>query len=110
LADLHLTPQVSDQVIVNEYQGKQGIAPHIDCKPCFADGIAMLSLLESWEMVFRKENGGAKLGQVLERRSVAVMTGEARYEWSHEIPKRKTERKVLRERRVSITFRRVLTQ
>lgn len=109
LADLHLTPQVSDQVIVNEYQGKQGIAPHIDCKPCFADGIAMLSLLESWEMVFRKENGGAKLGQVLERRSVAIMTGEARYEWSHEIPKRKMERKVLRERRVSITFRKVLT-
>src|SRR6185503_2670466 len=39
-------PHLADQVIVNEYVGKQGISRHTDCIPCFDDGIAMLSLLE----------------------------------------------------------------
>lgn len=35
-----------DQVIVNEYEPGQGIAPHIDCVPCFGPTIASLSLGE----------------------------------------------------------------
>ena len=108
--------EMPDQVIVNEYLGNQGIAGHID-HPRFADGIAMISLLESWQMVFRREDDRKnKRAFVLERRSAAIMTGEARYEWMHEIPKRKWERpppgsgapKRLRGRRLSLTFRRVL--
>lgn len=38
-------PHLADQVIVNEYVGKQGISRHTDCIPCFDDGVAMLSLL-----------------------------------------------------------------
>ncbi len=38
LAQERLLPRVPDQVIVNEYLGKQGITKHIDCKPCFEDG------------------------------------------------------------------------
>src|SRR6185295_10230600 len=52
LAHRGLTPGLSDQVIVNEYVESQGISRHIDCVPCFADGIATISLLQSWEMVF----------------------------------------------------------
>lgn len=109
--------EMPDQVIVNEYRGNQGIAGHID-HPRFADGIAMISLLESWEMVFRREDDRKnKRAFVLERRSVAVMTGEARHAWTHEIPKRKSEpaaapgggrRRTPRGRRLSLTFRRVL--
>ncbi|MGH8480656.1 MAG: alpha-ketoglutarate-dependent dioxygenase AlkB [Gammaproteobacteria bacterium] len=97
-----------DQVIVNEYMANQGISRHVDCPACFEDGVAMISLLESWEMVFRPRNGNRKVAVLLERRSLAVMTGKSRYEWSHEIPARNAEPGGLRrERRISITFRRV---
>ena len=82
----------------------------------------MISLLESWEMVFRNQGGRGKRKEILrlERRSATIMAKEARYQWSHEIPKRKTEpavsstgnekkrRRVKRERRLSLTFRKVL--
>lgn len=105
-----LVPNVADQVIVNEYVEKQGITKHVDCVPCFADGVAMISLLESWEMIFSEERGHhRKVGRVLERRSVTVLTGVARYDWTHEIPKRVSESNGLRRgRRLSITFRKVL--
>jgi alkylated DNA repair dioxygenase AlkB len=108
LAARGLLPHLADQVIVNEYCGKQGISKHVDCAPCFADGVAMISLLESWEMVFKEQRGGRKVPHRLERRSVAVMTGDARYRWTHEIPKRLTEPGgVRRQRRISVTFRKV---
>lgn len=103
-----LVTQLPDQVIVNEYCGKQGISKHVDCVPCFADGIAMISLLESWEMIFKEERRDRKVTQLLERRSVAVLTGDARYHWSHEIPARVREPSgVRRTRRISVTFRKV---
>ncbi len=101
---------VPDQVIVNEYVGNQGISQHVDSESSFADGIAMISLLESWEMVFReKRKQGRKVRQKLERRSAMIMTGEARYRWTHEIPKRRYEPgRAKRGRRISLTFRKVL--
>jgi alkylated DNA repair dioxygenase AlkB len=103
-------PHLADQVIVNEYVGKQGISRHTDCIPCFDDGVAMLSLLESWEMVFRDDRRGPtiKVHKVLEQRSVTIMAGEVRYHWTHEIPSRLTEPGGLqRGRRISVTFRKV---
>ena len=119
-----LVSQLPDQVIVNEYIGNQGISKHVDAKSSFADGIAMISLLESWEMVFRNQGGRGKRKETLrlERRSATIMAKEARYQWSHEIPKRKTEpavsspgnekkrRRVKRVRRLSLTFRKVLSE
>ena len=113
-------PYLPDQLIVNEYKGEQGIAPHIDSKSSFADGIVMISLLESWEMTFRKRRSKRKLNRMLKRRSAMILTGEARYLWAHEIPKRKTEpgdikpgnkkpTRVPRGCRISLTFRKVIT-
>ena len=114
-----LLADVPDQVIVNEYKGDQGISRHVDAES-FADGIATISLLESWEMVFRERGrrGGRKVEQVaqrLARRSAAILTGDARYRWTHEIRKRQTEpdpikhgRRIKRGRRISLTFRKVL--
>ena len=100
--------ELPDQVIVNEYVADQGIRTHTD-SPSFADGIATISLLESWEVVFREKNARRKVNQVLERRSVAIMNGDARYRWTHEIPHRKTEPgRVKRGRRISLTFRKVI--
>ncbi len=120
LVERGLVPNLPDQVIVNEYVGNQGIAPHVDSKSSFEDGIAMVSLLESWEMVFRERRDKRKQNQKLERRSAAIINGEARYLWTHEIPRRKTEPSVEsdrkkpsrvrreRKRRISLTFRKVI--
>ena len=104
-----LLTDLPDQVIVNEYVGDQSIAKHVDSEN-FADGIATISLLESWEMVFReRKKRGRRVTQRLDRRSAAIMTGDARYHWTHEIPKRKHEPgRVERRRRISLTFRKVL--
>ena len=103
-----------DQVIVNEYKEDQGISRHVD-SPGFADGIVTISLLESWEMVFRERGSQKrKVSKRLERRSALVLTGAARYDWTHEIPVRKTEydpssgKRLKRKRRISLTFRRVI--
>ena len=64
-------------------------------------------------MVFRERGEGRGRNVILrlDRRSAAVMTGDARYRWTHEIPKRKNEPgRVARGRRISLTFRKVLTQ
>lgn len=109
-----------DQVIVNEYCGKQGISRHIDSPSSFAGVVAMVSLLESWEMVFRKRGSSTKVIRTLERRSATVLEGDARYRWTHEIPSRKSEpgpikpgnkqgSRVPRGRRVSLTFRKINT-
>ena len=117
LFDQKLVPQLPDQVIVNEYQGIQGIARHVDAENSFADGIAMVSLSDSWEMTFRDtRNNKRKVSRLLERRSVVVIRGAARYRWTHEIPSRKNEpplakggKRRLRKRRISLTFRKVIT-
>lgn len=104
-----LFPEVPDQVIVNNYEGAQGISKHIDCPECFRGPVATISLLETWDMVFTCKVPGEtlKFVQPLPRRSVAVLAGEARSRWLHEIPVRQTEYKRPRVRRISVTFRKV---
>lgn len=92
-----------DQVIVNEYLCGQGITPHIDCIPCFGETICSLSLLESCEMILERDN--IKHSIILEPRSLLTFQGEARYEWKHSIPQRKSN---IKNRRVSITYRKVI--
>ena len=113
LVNEELMDERPDQVIVNEYKGAQGISRHIDQPHSFAERVATISLLETWSMVFRLPNSKRKVEKSLESRSVAVFTGDARYRWTHEIPGRKYERvgsdrqRVRRERRISLTFRKV---
>ncbi|MEQ1705789.1 MAG: alpha-ketoglutarate-dependent dioxygenase AlkB [Rickettsiales bacterium] len=101
-----------DQVIVNEYQPGQGISAHIDCVPCFADTIASLSLGSPCVMDFTHNETGEKSSLLLEPRSLIVLTGDARYIWQHAIAGRKTDRYngqiINRNRRVSLTFRKVI--
>lgn len=102
-----------DQVIVNEYEPGQGIAPHVDCVPCFGPTIVSPSLGGHVEMRFENTATGEKRETLLPPRSLLVLTGSARYEWSHTIPARKSDvidgRRVGRKRRISLTFRRVIS-
>jgi|TARA_A100001391_G_scaffold63912_1_gene39786 alkylated DNA repair dioxygenase AlkB len=103
-----------DQVIVNEYLPGQGIAPHVDCEPCFGETIASLSLGSACLMDFSNIHSGNTATQVLAPRSLLVLSGEARFNWTHGIPARKSDvidgKKIARGRRVSLTFRTVITK
>lgn len=101
-----------DQVIANEYMPGQGISAHVDCVPCFDDTIISVSLLSACEMVFRKLDDAQVLSVLLRPRSGIVLKGASRYDWTHEIPARKSDIvdgiKVARGRRISLTFRKVI--
>ena len=110
LYDNKIFSQLSDQVIINEYNPGQGISPHIDCIPCFGGVICSLSLLSPCIMDFKK--GKDKHQILLKPRSLLIMKDEARYEWKHSIASRKSDNingtKTPRKRRVSMTFRTVI--
>lgn len=112
LYDDGIFPATPDQAIVNEYLPGQGISAHIDCVPCFGDTIASLSLGSPAIMQFNRQASGEKKEILLLSRSLIVLSGEARYEWTHAIPARKTDIidsfKIERGRRMSLTFRNVI--
>lgn len=99
-----------DQITVNEYKPGQGIAAHIDTHSAFTNAIASLSLANEIVMEFRHPDGRME-SVLLQPRSLLVMTGASRYEWTHAIPPRLFDvidgEKVARKRRVSITFRKI---
>ncbi len=101
-----------DQVIANEYLPGQGISAHVDCVPCFDDTIISISLLSQCEMVFRERSSSRSLAVLLHPRSGILLKGASRYDWTHEIPARKSDivddTKVDRGRRISLTFRKVI--
>lgn len=100
-----------DQVIANEYLPGQGISAHVDCVPCFDDTIISISLLSQCEMIFRERSSSRSLAVLLHPRSGILLKEASRYDWTHEIPARKSDAvdgtKVNRGRRISLTFRKV---
>ena len=113
MIDKNIISFIPDQAIINEYQTGQGIASHIDCEPCFGDVIISLSLNSSCIINFEKQpNSKNKIGIFIEPKTLLVMKNESRYNWYHSIPPRKSDKfndeNIKRDRRVSITFRKVL--
>jgi len=113
------------QAILNHYSPGEGITPHVDLLGRFDDGILGISLGSGCAMDFeRVEDDADKLqlsGQnawslYLPVGSLLVLTGDARYKWTHGIAKR-TEDTVFQEEeeggskvlrrgtRMSLTFR-----
>ena len=103
---------VPDQAIVNEYRPGQGIAPHVDCEPCFGATVASVSLGSATVMELRQRSGAGRVALDLAPGSLLVLSGPARYEWTHAIPARRNDMidgtRRPRGRRVSVTFRTVL--
>ncbi len=100
------------QLIVNEYQPGQGIAPHSD-RDGFGPVVASLSLASDCMMKIipdRKDRQTA-FEIVLQRRSLLVLKGDSRYVWQHGIEPKRNDRQnhhvFPRNRRVSLTFRTV---
>ncbi|MEM6273361.1 MAG: alpha-ketoglutarate-dependent dioxygenase AlkB [Bacteroidota bacterium] len=108
-----IMPWRPDQLIVNEYQPGQGIANHVDCKPCFDDTIVSMSLGSGCVMNFTRLADRKEIIPLrLLPRSVVVLTGPARYEWMHGIKSIKNDKweghRIPRLRRVSLTFRKTI--
>lgn len=83
---------VCDQLTVNfyEYQGAQGercvsgIARHVDTHSSFGDAIFSISLGSHTIMNFQRWDATAPaVGIYLPPRSLLIMSGEARYSWTH---------------------------
>ena len=95
------------QALVNEYEPGQGISAHKDYEPF--EEVASLSLASGCVMEFAKAKGGGGKSIWLQPRSLLVLTGEARHEWTHGIRPRLADVvhgvKILRERRLSLTLR-----
>lgn len=104
-----------NQIIVNFYKPGQGISAHKDHIRYFGEEIATLSLGSTTVMDFVSDDGD-KYSQILEPASIAVLSGDARWKWTHAIPARKSDkitingitRTNIRDNRVSITFRTVV--
>jgi len=98
------------QLIVNEYEAGQGIAPHSD-RDCFGPIVASISTGSDCVMdIYRTPKVKEDAFQiVLERCSLLVLRGVARNRWLHGIRPNKADlqngQRIPRERRLSLTFR-----
>ena len=105
-----IMPRVPEQLLINEYLPGQGITFHRDAF-CYEDTIVSLSLGTAYTMEFMRLEDGKRVQKYLDPRSLLVLTGTARWDWKHAIPKRKSDvvkgKRVLRGRRISMTFRNV---
>lgn len=95
------------QGIANRYLPGEGITAHIDDKK-FDDFICCFSIGSDTTMEFsRPEHDPVPVR--IERNSLYVMSGEARWLWKHSMAGRKTDQtdqgRIARDRRVSLTFR-----
>ncbi|XP_053978893.1 alkylated DNA repair protein alkB homolog 8 isoform X1 [Hylaeus volcanicus] len=102
-----------DQLTINRYLPGQGIPSHIDTHSIFEDTILSLSLGSACIMDFKRED--KRVAILLPPRSLLIMSGEARYAWSHGICPRHNDvvetvngiTTQPRGTRVSFTFRKV---
>ncbi|XP_055700460.1 alkylated DNA repair protein alkB homolog 8 [Phlebotomus papatasi] len=78
---------IPDQLTVNKYSPGQGIPPHCDTHSAFSGPIVSLSLGSDVVMDFRSASG-ENSSVFLPRRSLLLMTGESRYNWTHGITPR----------------------
>jgi alkylated DNA repair dioxygenase AlkB len=105
---------VFDQVIINEYLVRQGIKPHIDQPQVFGAEVVTLSLGSSTVMDFAPtQSEHSPIHLTLAPRSVTRLRDHARYKWTHGIAARDSDPtphggKLMRGKRVSITFRTVI--
>ncbi|CDW53085.1 alkylated DNA repair protein alkB [Trichuris trichiura] len=83
MRSLHLIEQLPNQLTVNFYEPGQGIPLHFDSSPLIGKEIVSLSLNGDIVMDFVKPLTNCHHSLLLPRRSLLIMTGQARYEWKH---------------------------
>lgn len=96
-----------NQCIINKYEPGQKISAHVDA-PSYGPLVACFSILSGITIVFKKSEETKNF--YVEDGSLYVMSGESRWDWTHEIKGVKTDTttygvKEKRSTRISITFR-----
>ncbi|CAO3635686.1 unnamed protein product [Mucor fragilis] len=104
-------PRKPNHLLVNEYNPGQGIMPHVDAPALFGPAILSLSLLSECIMKFICEDQSIDI--ILPRRSLVILTGDARYKFKHGISKDLIETTdsgiiIERDKRISFTFREII--
>jgi DNA oxidative demethylase len=96
---LDCAPDEVAEILVTKYPPGAGIGWHRDA-PMFGPAVVGLSLLSPCRFRFQRRADGFRqtFDQTLEPRSAYVLSGEARTQWQHSIPRTKGLR-------YSITFR-----
>jgi alkylated DNA repair dioxygenase AlkB len=97
-----------NQCIINKYEPGQGISARIDHKD-YADAVCCYTIGSGAVMTFTNKKSGEVVELYVEPNSLYVMTGESRWEWTHEMKPRLSDMvkgtKIPRGTRISITFR-----
>jgi alkylated DNA repair dioxygenase AlkB len=110
IVEQHIIDLQPDQVIINEYVPGEGLKPHKD-RAYYENQICGVNLGSSCVMRFIKGKNLEVFDIEVPRRSLYVMQDDARKKWKHGIPPRKKDKVDgelhHRERRVSITYRKV---
>ena len=110
IIDKELIDMQPDQVIINEYNPGEGIRPHKD-RNYYENQICGVNLGSSCIMRFIRGKNLETIDIEIPRRSLYIMQDEARNKWTHGIPPRKKDKIngtiSIRDRRVSITYRKV---
>ena len=95
-----------NQCIINNYEAGQGISKHID-KTAYGSVIGCYILGSGSSIIFRNKDKVKE--KYIDSKMLYIMSSDARYKWTHEIPNRKNDiykdDKIPRGRRISITFR-----
>lgn len=99
---------VPQQIIVNQYDVSDGIAPHIDHQTIFGPVVASLNLASSTVLTLHKgHKSGHEVPVLLQPRTLLLLDAEARYEWFHEIKSERSltadDLRVEKHKRYSIT-------
>ena len=74
-----------DQMIINQYRVGQGIHAHVDKVHCFSEVVCSVGLASGCVMNFKHKESGRKVEILFKRRTAVILTGEARYDWTHGI-------------------------
>ena len=97
-----------NQCIVNNYKPGQGIGRHIDTTN-YGPVIGCFTAGSGAKMIFKRSN--ERFDLYIEPNSLYIMSGDARYKWTHEMYSVKSDtidgKRIPRSRRVSFTFRNV---
>lgn len=112
LVSTGLMPYEPDQMIINHYTPGQGIHPHVDKTHCFEGVVGSLGLGSSCIMEFKHIETGRRVDVFFERRTALMLTGEARYGWTHGISAVVSDTwkgvQFKRKNRISLTWRKVI--
>ena len=101
-----------NQLILNRYTGEEGLVPHVDLAK-FEDYIVGVTLCGTATFVFTPLSGGSPTSFFLKQGDAYLMSGNARYNYTHGIPESEYDvddhgNQIPRTMRVSITLRKLV--